>query len=63
MTEEQKHPIKNIIERLNAIDMEKRVMKLVLQDFHGQQKKDVERLAKLNDMLSCVEDLKSSIKD
>lgn len=63
MTEEQKHPIKFLIERLNAIGMEKRAMMLVLQDFHEQQKKDTERLAKLDDMLSCVEALKSSIKE
>lgn len=38
-------------------------MKLVLQDFHEQQMKDAERIAKLDDMLSCVEALKSSIKE
>lgn len=43
--------------------MEKRAMMLVFQDFHEQQKKDAERLAKLDDMLSCVEALKSSIKE
>ena len=43
--------------------MEKRAMKLVLQDFHEQQMKDAERIAKLDDMLSCVEALKSSIKE
>ena len=58
MAEEQKHPIKNLTERLNAIDMEKRAMMLVLQDFLEQQKKDAERLAKLDDMLSHVEALK-----
>lgn len=58
MAEEQKHPIKNLIECLNAIDLEKRAMMLVLQDFHEQQKKNAERLAKLDDMLSCVEALK-----
>lgn len=63
MVEEQKYPIKNLTERLNAIDMEKRAMMLILQDLHEQQLKDVERLAKLDDMLSCVEALKSSIKD
>lgn len=43
--------------------MEKRAMKLVLLDFHEQQMKDAERIAKLDDMLSCVEALKSSIKE
>ena len=39
MAEEQKRYIDYLIERLNAIDMEKRVMKLVMQDFFEQQKK------------------------
>lgn len=43
--------------------MEKRAMMLVFQDFHEQQKKNAERLEKLDDMLSCVEALKSSIKE
>ena len=43
--------------------MEKRAMKLVLQDFHEQQMKDSERIAKLDDMLSCVEAFKSSINE
>ena len=63
MAEEQKRYIDYLIERLNAIDMEKRAMKLVMQDFFEQQKKDAERLAKLDDMLSHVEALKSSIKE
>lgn len=63
MAEEQKRYIDYLIERLNAIDMEKCAMKLVMQDFFEQQKKDAERLAKLDDMLSHVEVLKSSIKE
>ena len=63
MAEEQKRYINYLAERVNAIDLEKRAMMLVLQDFLEQQKKDAERLAKIDDMLSRVDALKSSIKE
>lgn len=38
-------------------------MKLVLKDFLDKQKADAERLAKLDDILSRVESLESSLKE
>mgnify|MGYP004522661845 CR=1 FL=1 len=63
MAEEQKHYIDCLTERLNAIDFDKRAMNLVLQDFLEQRKKDAERLSKLDEMLSSVESLKTSIQE
>lgn len=61
--EEQKRYINYLADRVNAADLENHAMKLVLQDFLDQQKVDAERLAKLDDMLSCVESLESSLKE
>lgn len=63
ITKEQKRYINNLIERINATDIENRAMDLVLQDFLDKQKEYEERLSKLNEMLARVESLKTSIKD
>ena len=57
--EEQKRYINNLIERINATDLENRAMDLALQDFLDKQKEYEERLSKLDEMLA----LKISIKD
>lgn len=61
--EEQKRYINYLADRVNAADLENRAMKLALQDFLDKQKADAERLAKLDDMLSRVESLESSLKE
>lgn len=61
--EEQKRYINNLIERINATELENRAMDLVLQDFLDKQKEYEERLSKLDDMLARIESLKTSIKD
>lgn len=61
--EEQKRYINNLIERINATDLENRAMDLVQQDFLDKQKEYEERLSKLDEMLARVESLKISIKD
>ena len=61
--EEQKRYINNLIERINATELENRAMDLVLQDFLDKQKEYEERLSKLDEMLARVEYLKISIKD
>lgn len=60
--EEQKRYINNLIERINATDLESRAMDLVLQDFLDKQRKYEKRLSKLDEILSRVESLKTSIK-
>lgn len=62
-SEEQKRYINYLADRVNAADLENRAMKLVLQDFLDKQKVDAERLVKLDDMLSRVESLESSLKE
>lgn len=62
-TEEQKRYINNLIERINATELENRAMDQVLQDFLDKQKEYEERLSKLDEMLARVESLKTSIKD
>lgn len=62
-SEEQKRYINYLADRVNAADLENRAMKLVLQDFLDKQKADADRLAKLDDMLSRVESLESSLKE
>ena len=52
-----------LVERLNAADLKKRAMDLVLQDFLDKQKEYNERLSKLDDALSRIETLESSLKD
>lgn len=61
--EEQKRYINNLIERINATDLENRAMDLVQQDFLDKQKEYEERLSKLDEMLARVESLKTSIKE
>lgn len=61
--EEQKRYINYLADRVNAADLENRAMKFVLQDFLDKQKADADRLAKLDDMLSRVESLESSLKE
>ena len=61
--EERKRQINYLIERLNAADLKKRAMDLVLQDFLDKQKEYNERLSKLDDALSRIESLESSLKD
>ena len=61
--EERKRQINNLIERLNAADLKKRAMDFVLQDFLDKQKEYNERLSKLDDALSRIESLESSLKD
>jgi flagellar capping protein FliD len=61
--EEQKRYINNLIERINATDLENRAMDLVLQDLLDKQKEYEERLSKLDEMLARIESLKTSIKD
>ena len=55
MAEEQKRYINYLAERVNADDLEKRAMKLVLQDFLDKQKEYDVRLSKLYAVLSDVE--------
>ena len=59
--EEQKRYINYLAERVNADDLEKRAMKLVLQDFLDKQKEYDVRLSKLDAVLSDVEELKKNI--
>ena len=61
--EEQKRYINNLIERINATELENRAMDLVLQDFLDKQRKYEKRLSKLDEILARVESLKISIKD
>ena len=59
--EEQKRYINYLAERVNADDLEKRAMKLVLQDFLDKQKEYDVRLSKLDAVLSDVEELKKNL--
>ena len=59
--EEQKRYINYLADRVNADDLEKRAMKLVLQDFLDKQKEYDVRLSKLDAVLSDVEDLKKNL--
>ena len=61
--EEQKRYINNLIERINATELENRAMDLVLQNFLDKRKEYEERLSKLDEMLARVESLKISIED
>ena len=63
MTKEQKRYINYLTERVNAADLENRAMKLVRQDFLDEKENLVERLSKLDDVLSRVDSLESSLKD
>lgn len=59
--DEQKRYINYLADRVNADDLEKRAMKLVLQDFLDKQKEYDVRLSKLDAVLSDVEDLKKNL--
>lgn len=61
--EERKRQINYLVERLNAADLKKRAMDLVLQDFLDKQKEYDERISKLDDVLSRIDSLESSLKD
>ena len=50
-SEERQQQINTLVERLRELDLKKRAMDLVLQDFLEQRKKDAERLSKLDEML------------
>ena len=58
--DEQKRYINHLADRVNADDLEKRAMKLVLQDSLDKQKEYDVRLSKLDAVLSDVEDLLTS---
>lgn len=60
--EEQKRYINHLMNCVKDADLESCAMKLVLQDFLDKQKADAKRLTKLDDILSCVESLKSSLE-
>ena len=62
-SEERQQQINTLVKRLRELDLEKRAMNLVLHDFLEQREKDVERLSKLDEMLSRVESLKTSIQE
>ena len=62
-SEERQQQINTLVKRLRELDLEKRAMNLVLHDFLEQRKKDAERLSKLDEMLSRVESLKTSIQE
>lgn len=61
--EEQKRYINYLAERVNAADLENRAMKLVLQDFLDEKKSLVGRLSQLDDVLSRIDSLESSLRD
>lgn len=61
--EEQKHYINYLAERVRQDDLEKRAMKLVMQDFLDQKKADEERLSKLDEVLSRMDSLESKLKE
>ena len=61
--EEQKRYINYLAERVRQDDLEKRAMKLVMQDFLDQRKADEERLSKQDEVLSRMDSLESSLKD
>ena len=61
--EERKRHIDYLVERLNAADLKKRAMDLVLQDFLDEKKILEERLSKWDDALSRIDSLKASLKN
>ena len=61
--EEQKRYINYLAERLEKADLGLRARDAVLQDFLDEKKILVERLSKLDDVLSRVDSLESSLKD
>ena len=61
--EEQKRYINYLAERVREADLGLRARDLVLQDFLDKQKEYEERISKLDDVLSRVESLKTSIQE
>ena len=61
--EGQKRYINYLAERVRQTELEKRAMKLVMQDFLDQKKADEERLSKLDEVLSRMDSLEESLKD
>ncbi len=61
--EERKRYINYLAERLEKADLGLRARDAVLQDFLDEKKILVERLSKLDDVLSRVDSLESSLKD
>ena len=59
--EEQERYINYLAERLEKADLGLRARDAVLQDFLDEKKILVERLSKLDDVLSDVEDLKKNL--
>lgn len=62
-TEEQKRYINYLVERLEQADLGLCARDAVLQDFLDEKKILVERLSKLDDVLSRVDSQESSLKD
>ena len=61
--EDQKRYINYLAERVREADLGLRARDAVLQDFLDEKKILVERLSKLDDVLSRVDSLESSLKD
>ena len=61
--EEQKRYINYLVERLEQADLGLRARDAVLQDFLDKQKEYDERLSKLDNVLSKVSSLESSLKE
>ena len=59
--EEQKCYINYLAERVREADLGLRTRDVVLQDFLDKQKEYDERLSRLDEVLSCVEDLKKEL--
>ena len=62
-SEEQKRYINYLAERVRQDDLEKRAMKLVLQDFLDKQKEYDGRLSKLDAVLSRVDSLEEALAE
>lgn len=60
-SEEQKRYINYLAERVRQDDLEKRAMRLVMQDFLDRRKADEERLSKLDEVLSRVDSLEEAL--
>ena len=61
--DEQKRYINYLAERVRQDDLEKRAMRLVMQDFLDQKKEDEERLSKLDEVLSRIDLLESELRE
>ena len=63
MADEQKRYINYLAERVHQDDLEKRAMRLVMQDFLDQKKVDEERLSKMDEILSRIDSLETELKE